>query len=334
MLLNSSEEYKKDPGINQSRLKMIENPGLFRNFNKQDEEDGEPEHFKFGTFVDDVLADIDVSEKYFGTSAVTKTPSDDIKKLFTKFLNSGNYSQSLDSYKEPILKLCEELQIYSSYKADTKWERIKVYGEYFDQVKNSKNKIILDSSQFFLGSYYKTVLTTDPLYKLYYTNEDHIENRTKIRISLDYLVENIVPVPLTILLKGELDRIHINHNLKTVTVVDDKTTADLYSFKNSIYKYRYDFQLGFYKLLLQLSLKELGLEEYTIQESILIAMDSTYANKPLIYKLENDCMQTYFVNQRKYIGIEEAINLYAQHMYYDVWDMPIEQHLNGFIYVR
>jgi hypothetical protein len=335
MILKSAEEYKIFEGVNQSRLKLIDNPSLFQNIKKDDDEDGEPDHFKFGTYIDDKLIGLATDDKYI-VSDLKKFPPDEIKKVLDKFVITFNPSLDIDTYKDQLIAYCKVNDVYTSFKDDTVFGKIKKYEDYFNFMQSSSNKITLTSEQSMMGEYYKNLLTTDPVYSKYYVDSEGIENRKKVRLAIDfnYSKASLFKYESNIVsLKGELDSLKINHNTKTYTVVDDKTTADPYNFVSSIFKYRYDFQLAFYNLLVYQCREELGIKDYTPErEAVLIAIGSKYPQPPLIYKLDyNKVAWNYKRGGRTYMGIYPAIERYLIHRNTGIWNTPTEMIENGFI---
>jgi hypothetical protein len=331
MLLSTAEEYKEFNGINQSRLKLIENPGLFLNTKKEDYEDGEPEHYKFGTFIDDMLLDLDISSRYIALPDMKLPPKEGAGKVIDQFIKESKPTLNvIDFYKDDLLAKAKSLDVYTTFKEEIAWKKIKEHERYFDHVVAAQDKIVLTNEQLMLGAYYKSLLLTDPMYSKYYVNTEDIENIKKVRIAVDIeLFDTVVS------LKGELDSLQVDHKNKTYSVVDDKTTAELASFSNSIFKYRYDFQIAFYNFLVENSLKELGIEGYTSTDAKIIAISSSYAVKPLIYNISaTESLNTFSRGGKDYIGVFQALIKYIRHRDLNRWDIPVEMIDNGYIEIK
>lgn len=331
MILKTAQEYNEFNGVNQSRLKLIDNPSLFVNYDKKDEEDEEdPICFKFGTFVDDLLCGEDISSKY-AIMSLGKVPPEDPKKIIDKLIEmeSPTYPlMKLKNHKYEIIELCKEHSVYASFKDDTRFGKILKYENYYEECRNNRGKIVISQQESELGNWYLNTLTTNPLYFSYFVSEGDIEIRTKVRIGVDLIINSEC-----ISLKGELDRLKIDHKNKTYSVIDDKTSASPYSFPYSVNKFRYDFQNSFYEYLVSESLEDLGIAGYSPDPLVYwVVMSSIYKSSPLIYAAPKHIgKNTRIENGNSKMGYEEAISKYMEHRKLGRWDLPIEMLNNGYI---
>lgn len=126
------------------------------------------------------------------------------------------------------------------------------------------------------------------------------------------------------MMKSIFDRLIIDVDTKTATLVDLKTTGKpVSSFKYSYKKYSYHRQMGLYKLALEWYLKNEGynLEEWTIEIYIVATQTNGYGDTAVFAPSEKDLKR----------GQEEADKLLHRmkwHFDNDKWDYPMEYYTN------
>lgn len=89
--------------------------------------------------------------------------------------------------------------------------------------------------------------------------------------------------------KSLLDRVKIDHANKKITLIDLKTTADVYNFKHSVEEYDYYRQIAFYILALTWYIKDQGydIEDYDI-EAYIVAIQSNGNNEVRVFNMLNE----------------------------------------------
>lgn len=89
--------------------------------------------------------------------------------------------------------------------------------------------------------------------------------------------------------KSLLDRVKIDHANKKITLIDLKTTADVYNFKHSVEEYDYYRQIAFYILALTWYMKDQGydIEDYDI-ETYIVAIQSNSNNEVRVFNMLNE----------------------------------------------
>src|SRR5690606_3814533 len=93
------------------------------------------------------------------------------------------------------------------------------------------------------------------------------------------------------MLKGELDRLVIDHSIKIITPVDFKTTSKpIYSFNTEFWKYRYDFQAATYTLGLKAHplIKELLEKGYTLNSFKYIVVEKDLLHNPMVFNVPDE----------------------------------------------
>lgn len=89
--------------------------------------------------------------------------------------------------------------------------------------------------------------------------------------------------------KSLLDRVKIDHANKKITLIDLKTTSDVYNFKHSVEEYDYYRQIAFYILALTWYMKDQGynIEDYDL-EAYIVAIQSNGNNEVRVFNMFNE----------------------------------------------
>lgn len=336
MIIETEQEYKDFAGINQSRLKLIQIPTLFVNKKETNEDDGEAEHFTFGTYVDELLykTEEEIQDKYFVLNAGVKSPPEGPKKIIEDLIKATPGSMSpLDDYVDLIHRISIINQTYTTFKRETVFDKVNAYSDYYYSLRAVDGKIVITPQQKDVAIYYKNLFETDSRFKQFYYDSNTTEVKTKVRLGNDLKVNGV-----NISVKGELDRLLIDHENKTWRNVDDKTSFNPSEYFKTIVKYRYDFQAAFYSFLVSMNLKELGLEGYTqskdhgVSYSTLVFMNSGFKNIPEVVNIPQiygECSY-YAPNGMYYMGYKEALLKYCDHRDREDFNSSHNMLINGF----
>lgn len=89
--------------------------------------------------------------------------------------------------------------------------------------------------------------------------------------------------------KSLLDRVKIDHANQKITIIDLKTTVDVYNFKHSVEEYDYYRQIAFYILALTWYMEDLGydIENYDL-EAYIVAIQSNGNNEVRVFNMLNE----------------------------------------------
>lgn len=89
--------------------------------------------------------------------------------------------------------------------------------------------------------------------------------------------------------KSLLDRVKIDHVNKRITVIDLKTTADVYNFKHSVETYDYYRQIAFYLLAITwyMNDQEIDISDYDC-EAYIIAIQTNSNNEVRVFNMLNE----------------------------------------------
>lgn len=330
--------YREINALNQSILKKIFiSPQSFLQASKKQEFEEEEikEHFVFGSVLDIMLT----GNKQEFDSKFLKVPdknkcSDSIKKIVDDaFLELEDKSLAVDSdeMKLLILKYCEFNDYQSKWKPETKVNKvIEEAGDYFEQLKTLEGKIPVTESD-----YAKAVMCVIAL-----KSNEFTEKYTNPRLSKDeceFLNKFIIQFEFQGLkIKGELDRVIINHTEKTITPIDFKSTGkSIYGFINDFWYYRYDFQAAVYTrgLFEHPDIRKLLENNYSLNPFLYIAVESNLIGPPMVFEVTPEAIEIGFsggiVNKKTYEGFEQAIARYKYAQENDRWEYPMEYYESG-----
>jgi len=331
--MNDNLEEYKDLGLNQSRLKeILKDPRKYYYYEEERSEDS-PSYFKIGSYVDDLITDpTSVQDKY---AVITATPSDNITWIIDDLFN--NYAPTTDNLedcKDTLQVICQSRAYGQSYKEETLLKKIKEGGgkagdtkgeDYFKQLVDSRGKVIISQEDERLGNSIRdTIVTTDHLKRLFISSEEGVEIQLQKVVSGELYGRKC---------KGKLDSLIVDNNNKTMQVVDLKTTgSSILYFESSIFKYRYDFQLTFYNMLLERLAEEVG---YKILNPQLVVFSTNGDSRGMVYELPAfKAKYSYEKNGRIYYGVEEAFEILEAHEELDNFEYPLEYLKNGFVRVE
>lgn len=117
--------------------------------------------------------------------------------------------------------------------------------------------------------------------------------------------------------KSLLDRVIFDHENKKITLIDLKTTADVYNFKHSVEEYDYYRQIAFYILALTWYMeieKEIDISDYDL-EAYIIAIQSNGSNEVRVFNMLNEKE----LSDRKDL-ISNALSDISYHLQTGNWD--------------
>lgn len=185
--------------------------------------------------------------------------------------------QMLDPVEENILATMEAFNYQANWKSDTKVKKFVdaggvEYVKYMQEIKNS-GKIGMSQSTGTTVESCKTALLADKMcnYVLKEVDEEkgveclnECEVHWEVKINGHYVK-----------MKAKLDRLIIDHNDKTYSIVDVKTTGKPISlFRDSFYRFRYPRQIRFYMGAAKALIKQRKLKGYTFNKAYITAVET------------------------------------------------------------
>lgn len=140
--------------------------------------------------------------------------------------------------------------------------------------------------------------------------------------------------------KGMMDKIVVDHELKTLQIYDLKCTWSVENFYEEYYLYRrayiqaYVYYLGGLQIL-----EDLGIPEYKLEYPKFIVCDSTSYMNPLIYTLSfedlGEAMTGFTHKGRNYPGVSQIVSDLKWAKETDTWNISKSRYeLNGVVNIR
>lgn len=337
-------DYQTISALNQSTLKQILiSPQAYvkakeRQLSKVESSE---RHFVFGSLVDMMLTESkeDFDKKYAvipDDTGVTEVIGKIIKGLYDDVSYLAE-EKVLEDYKDEILQYCNYEQYQSRWKDETRINKIIEQGsKYFDILKNSGTRTIITETEYANAINCVMALRNDKYTSKYCqkkSNDPNIEIVNKHVVVFDYQGLEF---------KGELDRVIVNHEDKTITPIDFKTTSkSVLNFEKSFWHFRYDFQAAVYTLGLSLDKSEkfqkYYKDGYSFKPMLYIVVETFLSNPPMVFEISKTAINTGLygnVDQVPKIkenleGFTEAIKRFKYATENNVWKYSREYHMKG-----
>jgi len=134
--------------------------------------------------------------------------------------------------------------------------------------------------------------------------------------------------------KSMLDKVIVDHDKKTVQVIDLKCTWSVENFYNEYYLYRRAYIQGYlYHEAAGFWASEMGYGDYTILYPQFMVCDSTNYMNPLIYQMSDenmqDAMNGFEYKGREYSGVRQLIQDLKWALEHDKWNISRENYINN-----
>jgi hypothetical protein len=342
-------EYAQIDKLNQSLLKKIlVSPKSFLGEQaryKRNDTTTE-DHFIFGTAVDIMLTGTyEEFESKFHKVPDSDSCSDTIKAIIRDVYEALDYMAceisvefDLTQHESIVLDHCKYQNYQGNWKDQTRVDKVIEQGSaYFDLLVKSKNKMMITDSEYALARNAVMALKSDKYTKKFTDKKLDPKN-------LEFWDKPIIEFEfLGVEMKGELDRVVIDHYNKVIIPIDFKTTGKtVNSFQSDFWSLRYDFQAATYRHGLYQHPKVMDLIDkgYSVDNFHYIVVEKNLTNNPMIFIVGHDVEQIGMYggplsNGRRYEGLEQAIERFNYAVENDAWDYPMEYYLNdGVIYLE
>jgi len=273
------------------------------------------EGVRIGSLVDDLLYSKMVDKKHFNKLYYIydgAKPSATLGKLVNIIIENKNKLPT----KRQVANIVKKNSYWSNIKnpelLNRKWD-IDQFWNYLKAFYSSKNKIIVGTEDYAYAEELVNVLLTHPFSKNLFIET---ENKTTLyQFPIRFKFKGF-------LLRGILDFIRIDHQNKTVRLIDLKTGKDDPEYFTSAFvKYRYDLQEAVYTQAFKSITKTLKLKNYTLEPFEFLYL-SRYVKTPIIYKVPEKwhiaAKQGYTLNGRHVPGLYELIDDIKWH-----WDNKV-----------
>lgn len=277
--LQSLNDYLKNESLNQSFLKKV-----LTNNNKKFKE---TLAVTLGSYLDGLLTTPYLVDEMFQIG-LAKRPSDAIKGFLDTVLgvllekeSEENISLLIDDYKEQILIEASKINYQPKWGPDAIWNSIKKDGEdYWNEKIESKGKLVITKEEHDLCTQLAALTLSSPITAKYFIDQKRVDIYYQLPLYWTYLDEPC---------KGLLDMLLIEHETKTIYIVDLKSTGveSLEEWFRIAFQKKYNFQLSFYKEGVEQNFKELLEQNYTVQCRWMVIPTNTQKFKPWIIPCTN-----------------------------------------------
>lgn len=332
-------DYKTLEGTNQSSLKKIlTHPQLFLQAKKKQDtsEQDEAAHFTFGRAVDIMLVGNkeEFDENFVKIPDETKC-SDAIKiiidDLFLKL--DGEELTVLEDYPSSILLIARENKYRDNYKDDTLIATvIKEGNAYFELLKTTIGKTPITETEYSKAVNCTMAVKSNEFTQKYCRKQPGLEFWDRFIVQFDLRGTQM---------KGEIDRVVINHNTKTITPVDFKTTGlPIYTFNSEFWKLRYDIQAGTYTIGLKSHPDIINLvnKGYKIETFKYIVVEKDLINFPMVFNVTPEVLFVALEGGErkpwKIEGLFQAIDRLQFAQINNKWNFPKEYYEKGEIDIK
>lgn len=287
------------------------------------------DHFLLGSLVDYTLLTPGLMQKAFHVCSddkITEVKRNIINEAFNCIKDNLYFKKEQWNLDNKNLEECL-LQAANNHKlGGESWKDAQKLGnllkpeciEYFNSIKNSNGKVLVNFNMFALSQQIVKRLKRDPTIK-----DKLVAGIDEELISQLVLKGSIKGVPV----KGMLDYILINHKTKTIKPKDLKTTRNIKEFIKSYVEYGYYLQGSFYtELLIQ------NYPGYTIEPFEFIVASSNLNEFPESFTMsELDITAGKIGGTYKYgsvKGFEQIIDDYLWYKENNIWEHKREYYSN------
>jgi len=328
--------YNDIKALNQSTLKKILiSPKEYLKA-KEKQENGEQSiapHFVFGSVVDIMLTgDKNEFDEKFAKIPDESKCSEAVKAIveavFAEMSALGGDKVVVD--RGVILRHCNEAKYYNNWKDDTRVDKILADGkDYFELLKTAAGKTTITESEYAKAISCVMALKSDEFTKRYVDKKHDKDTEFWDKFIIEFNFKGFD-------IKGELDRVCVNHIDKTITPIDFKTTGKpITGFEYEFFTYRYDFQATVYSwgLLQHPKVKELLGNGYTMADFLYIVVETNLQNDPMIFEVGEEVMTIGFhggtlPSGKKLEGFISALDRLQYALDNNAWKFPMEYYLN------
>jgi hypothetical protein len=318
--------YFLNPAINNSSLNFIDPetggcPAKFKDYLDGKVEDEKTPSLEKGDYLHKYI----LTPKEFAVVTVDM-PTPAVKEIVLRAFKAlalqmdAQQKKELDlaSNKSTLMSIADELAWQKNWKEDTRFNKIIEQGVgYFNALKEAGDKTVLD------GDLYETLkacaesIKQNDAAKLLLFDSPGQEVFNEIEMYWDETWKG-----MKLSFKAKLDRLVVDHNEKTFSIIDFKTTSKyIHNFPDSVEYYRYYRQLSFYEHAVKIWLKKQGYEDYTSDAHYIVAVETKGYHMTRVYIVSKEYLLK---------GAVETANLLTRIVHHHStgdWVRPMEDQL-------
>jgi hypothetical protein len=292
----------------------------------QNDRTEEKDFFTFGSLVDCLAYTPDLFDYRFYITPIPK-PGDAMGKWLDEFMAvelPPDYK--LVDVTEVILQARAKVQYQMNWKAETVLAKFEeVCFPYLDVLAKAGDRLVITQADYDKAqSYIARLVSNDYVGKYFMKREKNVELQFQVPCYFE-----IEDVPF----KSLLDCIYIDHNAKTITVVDLKTTSKpLSDFEHSFISYRYYIQAALYQEAIRQTHQDVLVRGYKVSNETLFIVINDF-EAPMIWVAPAQMISTAWVGGitrygKKIKGIHQLIEEFKWHTENNLFDYPASVYQN------
>lgn len=205
---------------------------------------------EFGSLFDSILTR---GKKTLDEYVVNETDVPNAEKKALDYILTCTTEHFDDLSPEFVTTLCDQCQYQSRLKAETRYQKLSAYKDYYETRLSGKKMVSKDDWDDALEM--ARVFRNDPYLKTIFgtKNTEDVEYIYQPQFCEDYMLDSGKTVQVKIM----PDLLIVDHHNQTIQPVDLKTsTVPGWNFKENFLKYRYDIQAHVYSDILALVLNK------------------------------------------------------------------------------
>jgi len=313
--INKEEEYRLHPGVNVSKLKLLEK-GVDKYKEEKDKSLSSPSII-IGKVVDTLLTDTTESfgNKYIILNGDVEVPTEKILYIISSLYEtikevSDDVSERMLDYENYLRDILENTDWYQNRKIETRLADVVRYSDYFRFLVKAEGKTVLSEEIFKTASIAAESIKNNETTKEYFC-EESIKDGIHIFYQLPIFFEILNKDPQnSMAAKALLDFVIVDTNNKLIRGGDLKTmTEPCIKFKENVISYRYDLQAAFYSEALSYAINSnldifgIDLTDYKLHNSFLFVVESTkYPGNPVVFESDETVVSSGIYGRRSADG--------------------------------
>ncbi|QDP46410.1 MAG: putative exodeoxyribonuclease 8 [Prokaryotic dsDNA virus sp.] len=204
--------------------------------------------------------------------------------------------------------------------------------EYVNFIIENTDKTILSEDEYNQTVNMVNMLTSSEHTGKYFITAGPLQ---EIKNQLEFEMEYITESGKQYIIRGMIDKVIIDHHLKTIQAIDLKTTGKpVYSFESSYVKYAYYRQAAIYSKFIEKDLSILY-PGYEIKPFLFIVAETACNNQPLIFKTSSEDLEVGWnggkslYTGKRVKGVTELISEVEWHQETKNWEIKKEVYNNS-----
>lgn len=256
----TDEEYHDNPAWCYSTISRYAKEGFQAIATLHDSKPTTPS-MEFGSLFDSIITKgINETKKEYVIDDTSVPPAE--KTVFDTLLSKGYKVDFQEIPTSDLINVMEECSFYPKYKTDTRLKKLYDASAYYDKRRTGK-KIVSRNDLEDAFEMAKALYDNEYCKSLFgHKNTESIEYLYQLKFITDYTL----PSGRTVTMKIMPDLIILNHEDKTIQLVDLKTSSvPAHMFKDNFIKFRYDLQASIYSdVISHIISNDKVLKNYTI----------------------------------------------------------------------